>query len=96
MKPSTPGTSPRKVVCSVWIWYGLALSAVRRCEATSVIIDLFERHGQGGNAVYANGFVARYHNSFIVADAREAYVLETSAPHWICRRTESSRRSRTL
>jgi secernin len=68
---------------------GLERGATAR-DALITIIELLERYGQGGNAVYSNGFTARYHNSFIVADANEAYVLETSARHWIYRRTTTS------
>jgi secernin len=68
---------------------GLERGATAR-EATSVIIDLLETFGQGGDSVYTKGFTARYHNSFIVADSREAYVLETSARHWVYRRTSAS------
>jgi dipeptidase len=53
-------------------------------EAKRVITDLLERHGQGGSAQ----FDARraYQNSFLVADARAAWVLETSGRHWVARR----------
>jgi dipeptidase len=54
-------------------------------EAKKVITDLLERHGQGGAAVV--GGDRRYHNSFIVADATEAWVIETSRRHWVARRT---------
>ncbi len=49
-------------------------------EAVDVITRLLERHGQGGNC----GHLTRrtYDNSFIVADAREAYVVETMGRHW--------------
>jgi secernin len=57
-------------------------------DATGVIISLLEKYGQGGNAVNVTGFSARYHNSFIIADAREAFILETSARHWVLRRTD--------
>lgn len=53
-------------------------------EATRVITDHLERHGQGGSAAY--GGTRRYHNSFIVADPTEAWVLETSGRHWVARR----------
>ena len=53
-------------------------------EAKRVITDHLERHGQGGSA--AHGGSRRYHNSFIVADPAEAWVLETSGRHWVARR----------
>jgi secernin len=53
-------------------------------EAKAVITGLLEGHGQGGSAAY--GGSRRYHNSFIVADPDEAWVLETSDRHWVARR----------
>lgn len=45
-------------------------------EAVEVIRALLAAHGQGGRAGYDDpGF--RYHSSFIVADARTAFVVET-------------------
>ncbi len=46
-------------------------------EATRVIVDLLERHGQGGRAGYDDpGFT--YDNSFLVADPKRAFVVETA------------------
>ena len=53
-------------------------------EALGVITAHLERHGQGGSAAYRGS--RRYHNSFVIADAVEAWVLETSARHWVARR----------
>ena len=53
-------------------------------EAKRVITDLLERHGQGGSAQH--GGRRYYHNSFIIADSRGAWVLETSGRHWVARR----------
>ncbi len=55
-------------------------------EAMHVIIDLLEEYGQGGNCVRVGEFF--YHNSFIIADFNEAWVLETSGKHWVARRVQ--------
>ena len=46
----------------------------------NIIIELIERFGQGG-AHFKDG--ANYHNSFIIADPDEAYLLEVAGDWWI-------------
>lgn len=55
--------------------------AVSAAEAVEVITGLLETHGQGGDCGHLGRFY--YHNGFIVADAREAYVLETVGRWWV-------------
>ncbi len=53
-------------------------------EALEVITGLLQEHGQGGNCGFQNKIY--YHNSFILADSGEAWVLETSGRHWAARK----------
>jgi secernin len=57
-------------------------------EAKDVITALLEQYGQGGVAV--RGTDRRYHNSFIIADPTEAWILETSARHWVAKRVRGA------
>ena len=52
-------------------------------EALEVITDMLERYGQGGNCVQEGHLY--YHNSFLIADPRETWVLETIDRHWAAR-----------
>ncbi|EQA46226.1 acyl-coenzyme A:6-aminopenicillanic acid acyl-transferase domain protein [Leptospira broomii serovar Hurstbridge str. 5399] len=59
--------------------------ALERCqnsaEALELIVDLVERFGQDACGGYLNKKFF-YHNSFIIADAKDAYVLETAGRFW--------------
>jgi secernin len=63
--------------------------AATAAEALDVIITLLERHGQGGSC----GHLAPrfYHNSFIIADPTEAFVLETMRRQWLVEGVKSVR-----
>ncbi|MDD2352472.1 MAG: C69 family dipeptidase [Atribacterota bacterium] len=49
-------------------------------QALEIIIRLLEQYGQGGNCGYR--FKLKYMNSFLIADKKEAYVLETVKRWW--------------
>jgi len=58
-------------------------------EALHVVVALLEEYGQGGSA---DRITPRsYHNSFIIADPREAWVLETAGRYWIAERVKGRR-----
>ncbi len=59
--------------------------AVTPHEAAQVIVDLLEQFGQGGNCVAEGEAPAYYHNSFIIANADDAWVLETVDKQWAAR-----------
>lgn len=52
-------------------------------EALEVMAALIERHGQGGSGQRDVDWP--YHNAFLIADPRRAWILETSARHWVAR-----------
>jgi dipeptidase len=68
----------------------LALERADTAErAVQTIIEMLERHGQGGDCGHLGRFY--YNNGFIVADPREAYVLETAGRWWAVKRVASHR-----
>ena len=67
--------------------------ALERCrssqEALELIIELLLKYGQGGNCGFEKPFT--YHNSFLIADAREAWVLETAGQYWAAEKVSGIR-----
>lgn len=59
-------------------------------EAMHVITALLEKYGQSGDAERAGEWgKANYHNSFVIADPAEAWVLETAGRYWVAKRLTS-------
>ncbi len=68
----------------------LALERARTArQALEVITNLLARYGQGGNCGFKHA--TYYHNSFIIADPREAWVLETADKHWAAEKVKDIR-----
>ena len=59
---------------------GLERSTSAR-EAVDVVVGLLEKHGQGGSCSHEHPKFT-YDNSYLVADAEGALVLETAGRHW--------------
>lgn len=55
-------------------------------EALAVLTALIETHGQSGRASTHRDMF--YHNAFILADAQNAWVLETAGRHWVAKRVQ--------
>ncbi|RLE70917.1 MAG: peptidase U34 [Thermoprotei archaeon] len=58
-------------------------------EALDIILKLLEKYGQGGNCGYTGKLY--YHNSFIIADPKEAWVLETAGEYWAAQKVRNVR-----
>ncbi len=58
-------------------------------EALGVITGLLAQHGQGGNCGFERKLY--YHNSFVIADPHEAWVLETAGRQWAAEQVKDVR-----
>jgi len=70
--------------------------ALERCttadEALDLVTWMLARHGQGGSAGFRDkGF--SYHNAFLIADPRGAWLLETAGRFWVAERIQRGARS---
>jgi dipeptidase len=66
--------------------------ATSAADGVETIISLLERHGQGGGCGLEKPH-STYHNSFIVADPREAYVVETAGSRSAVEQVDAGARS---
>jgi secernin len=68
----------------------MARIALERCktseEAVDTITGLLEEFGQGGNCGFEKPFT--YHNSFLIADKKTAWVLETADIYWVVKQVK--------
>lgn len=55
-------------------------------EALEVMTELLEEHGQFGSGVPGTDALGSYDNSYIIADATEAYILESAGQRWVAMR----------
>lgn len=61
-------------------------------RAVDVITELLDKYGQGGNCMEDEcGFT--YHNSFLISDRTEAWLLETSGKYWAAEKVEEGYRN---
>ncbi|XP_071475159.1 secernin-3 isoform X2 [Marmota flaviventris] len=58
-------------------------------KALKVIVDLLEKYGQGGNCTEGRVEFS-YHNSFLIADRNEAWILETAGKHWAAEKVKGN------
>ncbi|KAL4656654.1 hypothetical protein GN956_G4500 [Arapaima gigas] len=61
-------------------------------KAVDVITELLGKYGQGGNCMEDSSSFT-YHNSFLIADRKEAWVLETAGKYWAAERLEGGHRN---
>ncbi|KAL3937021.1 MAG: hypothetical protein SGBAC_007775, partial [Bacillariaceae sp.] len=61
-------------------------------NAMNAMTSLLEEHGQGGPCAQDDDdFV--YHNSFLIADPSEAWILETAGRHWVAKNIQEGTRN---
>ncbi|MGC8932929.1 MAG: C69 family dipeptidase [Candidatus Methanodesulfokora sp.] len=56
-------------------------------EALQFIIGIIESYSQGGSGSYEHKML--YSNSFMIADPKEAWVLETAGKNWVAKKIKS-------
>ncbi|XP_028249120.1 secernin-3 [Parambassis ranga] len=61
-------------------------------KAVDVITELLQKYGQGGSCM-EDECVFTYHNSFLISDRKEAWLLETSGKYWAAEKVEGACRN---
>ncbi|KAM8856068.1 secernin-3 isoform 1-T2 [Spinachia spinachia] len=61
-------------------------------KAVDVITELLQKYGQGGTCM-EDECSFTYHNSFLITDRKEAWLLETSGKHWAAERVQGGSRN---
>ncbi len=65
----------------------IGLERAKNCqEAIQVMTDLLEKYGQGGSAELKGN--SHFDSSFLMADTKEAYILETAGRKWAVKKIE--------
>ncbi|XP_037344423.2 secernin-3 [Pungitius pungitius] len=61
-------------------------------KAVDVITEMLQKYGQGGTCM-EDECSFTYHNSFLISDRKEAWLLETSGKHWAAERVKGGHRN---
>ncbi|MHA1975837.1 MAG: C69 family dipeptidase [Candidatus Hodarchaeales archaeon] len=61
-------------------------------EALEIIVTLLEQYGQGGACAEKDSSL-NYHNSYLIADRSESWVLETAGKWWVAEQVKESTRN---
>lgn len=84
-----PGDHEEKLIGCDFVRLGLERAKTAK-EGVTVISSLLTKHGQGGMCSDDHSFGQwTYHNSFVLADYKEAWLLETAGKLWAARKVTS-------
>ncbi|KAK3922931.1 Secernin-3, partial [Frankliniella fusca] len=86
-----PEDKEEKLLGMDFVRLGLERGASAK-EAITIITELLEKHGQGGPCSDTDPELT-YFNSYIIADKKEAWVLETVGKLWVAEKIESGFRN---
>uniref|UniRef100_A0A0F7Z6D4 Secernin-3-like n=1 Tax=Crotalus adamanteus TaxID=8729 RepID=A0A0F7Z6D4_CROAD len=64
-------------------------------KAVDVIVELVDKYNQGGNCMESQ-MTFTYYNSFLIADRKEAWILETSGKHWAAEKVKGNITAETM